>query len=92
MTNEEVKWNIAPEDVWKQFRKDPKRFEDQAITVCERAFDDADKKWWIFAEIDFNGEGLLLSVENSEVIIDSVICTSYDSTVNAINRLLKMVT
>ena len=86
----DITWVIQPEELWDMYQANPKLFQEQIQIVCTYSFDDADKKWWLLAETDFTNSGLLLSLEDSEHVIASEMCSAAESVVSAVERLAQI--
>lgn len=82
-----IRWRIPIEEIWDYFKENKDSLSDRMEIICESAFDDADKKWWLFMTTD-DEEPLFLSLENSEIIIDSEVISGSDEIKEAIKGLL----
>lgn len=85
-----VKLNIPINKVWDTMTSYPEKYY-TFQPIAERIFDDADKKWWLFAAI-LEERPLVVEVtlETEADIIECEICVSKESLVETIKQFLEI--
>lgn len=88
---ENVSWCIPIDKIYDTIMSDPKRFEDSEQVIAEYAYDDDDKKWYIFAIKQRDNDSVDIILDTMNGITTSANCASQSSIQETVNAFLEAV-